>query len=104
MEVRPAIGGDTKWAHITHVKSIFPADNIIASLPDYSTFGRKTTLRLNPDKILDLSWNIATQLNTTPTMTNGKNTNAMAEMFSTSINIEEVISFPFETFIVKKSR
>ena len=80
------------------------ADNVIASLPDYSTFGRKTTLRLNPDKILDLNRNIATQLNTTPTMTNGKNTNAMAEMFSTSINIEEVISFPFETFIVKKSR
>ena len=83
---------------------MLPADNVIASLPDYSTFGRKTTLRLNPDKILDLNWNIATQLNTTPTMTNGKNTNAMAEMFSTSINIEEVISFPFETFIVKKFR
>ena len=104
VEVRPAIGGDTKWAHITHVKPIFPADNIIASLPDYSTFGRKTTLRLNPDKIPDLNWNIATQLNTTPTTTSGKNTNAMAEMFSTSINIKEVISFPFETFIVKKSR
>ena len=83
---------------------MLPADNVIASLPDYSTFGRKTTLRLNPDKIRDLNWNIATQLNTTLTMTNGKNTNAMAEMFSTSINIEEVISFPFETFIVKKSR
>ena len=83
---------------------MLPADNIITSLPDYSTFGRKITLRLNPDKILDLNWNIATQLNTTPTTTNGKNTNAMAEMFSTSINIEEVISFPFETFIVKKSR
>ena len=83
---------------------MLPVDNVIASLPDYSTFGRKTTLRLNPDKIPDLNWNIATQLNTTLTMTNGKNTNAMAEVFSTSINIEEVISFPFETFIVKKSR
>ena len=83
---------------------MLPADNVIASLPDYSAFGRKTTLRLNPDKIPDLNWNIATQLNTTPTTTNGKNTNAIAEMFSTSINIEEVISFPFETFIVKKSR
>ena len=81
---------------------MLPADNVIASLPDYSAFGRKTTLRLNPDKILDLNWNIATQLNTTPTMTNGKNT--MTEMLYTSTNIEEVISFPFETFIVKKSR
>ena len=83
---------------------MLPADNVIASLPDYSAFGRKTTLRLNPDKIPDLNWNIATQLNTTLTTTNGKNTNAMAEIFSTSINIEEVISFPFETFIVKRSR
>ena len=104
MEVRPAIGGDTKWAHITHVKPIFPADNIIASLPEYSTFGRKTTLRLNPDKIPDLNWNIATQLNTKPTTTNGKNTNAMTEMLFTSTNIEEVITFPFKTFIVTKSR
>ena len=48
---------------------MLPADNIIASLPDYSTFGRKTTLRLNPDKIPDLNWNIAIQLNTTPITT-----------------------------------
>ena len=83
---------------------MLPADNVIASLPDYSTFGRKTTLRLNPDKIPDLNWNIATQLNTIPTMTNGKNTNAMAQMLFTSTNIEEVISFPFEIFIVKRSK
>ena len=37
-------------------------------------------------------------------MTNGKNTNTIAEMLFTSTNIEEVISFPFETFIVKKSK
>ena len=83
---------------------MLPADNVIVSLPDYSAFGRKTSLRLNPDKILDFNWNIATQLNTTPTMTNSKNTNVMAEMLFTSTNIEEVISFPFETFIVKKSK
>ena len=71
---------------------MLPADNVIASLPDYSAFGRKTTLRLNPDKILDLNWNIATQLN------------AMAEMLFTSTHIEEVISFSFETCIVKRSR
>ena len=53
VEVWPAIEGDTKWAHITHVKPMLPADNVIASLPDYSAFGRKTTLRLNPDKISD---------------------------------------------------
>ena len=83
---------------------MLPADNVVASLPDYSAFGRKTTLRLNPDKILDLNWNIATHLNTTPTTTNGKNTNTVTEMLYTSTNIEEVISFAFETFIVKKFR
>ena len=83
---------------------MLPTDNVIASLPDYSAFGRKTTLRLNPDKIPDLNWNIAIQLNTTPIMTNGKNVNTMAEMLFTLTNIEEVISFPFETFIVKKSK
>ena len=83
---------------------MLPADNVIASLPDYSAFGRKTTLRLNPDKIPDLNWDIATQLNTTPTMTNGKNTNTMTEMLYTSTTIEEVISFPFEIFIVKRFR
>ena len=83
---------------------MLPADNVSASLPDYSAFGRKSTLRLNPDKIPDLNWNIATQLNTSPTTTNGKNTNTMTEMLYTSTNIEEVISFPFETFIVKASR
>ena len=77
---------------------MLPADNVIASLPDYSAFGRKTTLRLNPDKIQDLNWNIATQLNTTPTTVNGKNTNTMTEMLYTSTNIKEVISFPFEDF------
>ena len=35
----------------------------------YHNFGRKTTLRLNPDKIPDLQWNLATTLNTTSTLT-----------------------------------
>ena len=66
VEVRLAAGGDTQWVHISHVKYILPADNVIKKLPDYSQFGRKTTLRLNPDKIPDLGWQIATTLNTVP--------------------------------------
>ena len=37
--------------HIKHVKYILPADKYIKQIPDYNAFGRKTTLRLNPDKI-----------------------------------------------------
>ena len=69
VEVRPAVGGKSHWVHISHVKYILPADNVIAKLPDYSQFGRKTKLRLNPDKIPDLDWKLATTLNMVPTMT-----------------------------------
>ena len=35
--------------HIKNVKYILPANRYINQLPDYSAFGRKTTLRMNPD-------------------------------------------------------
>ena len=66
VEVRPATGSETQWEHISHVKYILPADNDIRQMPDYSQFGRKTTLRLNPDNIPDLNWKLATSLNTVP--------------------------------------
>ena len=37
----------------------------INQLPDYSAFGRKTTLRMNPDHIPDLHWNLANMYHTT---------------------------------------
>ena len=51
--------------HIKHVKYILPADRYIKQLPDYSVFGRKTTLRMNPDHIPDLHWNLADTYHTT---------------------------------------
>ena len=45
--------------HVKHVKYILPADWYIKQIPDYSAFGRKTTLRLSPDKIPDLHWSLA---------------------------------------------
>ena len=39
-------------------------DEVIEHLPTESTFARKTKLALNPDKIPDLQWERATQLNT----------------------------------------
>ena len=51
--------------HIKHVKYILPADKYINQLPNYSMFGRKTTLRINPDHILDLHWKLANTYNTT---------------------------------------
>ena len=59
VEVRPSIGGPTEMKHVKHVKYILPADQYIKQIPDYSTFGRKTTLRLNPDKIPELHRSLA---------------------------------------------
>ena len=46
VEVRPATGGETQWEHISHVKYILPADNVIRQMPDYSQFGRKNYLKI----------------------------------------------------------
>ena len=54
VELMPGIGGKTFKLHVTDIKYVLPADNIIAQLPDYNKFGRKTKLRLNPDNIPDL--------------------------------------------------
>ena len=51
--------------HIKHVKYILPADRYINQLPNYSMFGRKTTLRINPDHIPDLHWKLANTYHTT---------------------------------------
>ena len=50
--------------HIKHVKYILPTDKYIDQLPDYSIFGRKTALRINPDQKPDLHWKL--QIHTTP--------------------------------------
>ena len=69
VEVCKTEGGNTTWVHLTNVKYILPVDNVIDKLPDYQSFGRKTKLRLNPDRILNLHWNLSTSLNTLTTLT-----------------------------------
>ena len=54
----------TKWAHISHLKPLLQADEIIEHLPKESAFARKTKLALNPNRIPDLDWKRATELNT----------------------------------------
>ena len=51
--------------HVKHVKYILPVDQYIKQIPNFSAFGRKTTLRLNPDKILDLHWSLKDTYHTT---------------------------------------
>ena len=54
----------TKWAHISRLKPLLWADEIIEHLPKDDTFARKTKLALNPEIIQDLEWARATELNT----------------------------------------
>ena len=65
VEVRPSIGGPTEMKHIKHVKYIHPVDKYIKHVPDYSTFGRKTTLRIKPRQISDLHWQLENTFHTT---------------------------------------
>ena len=65
VEIPPTVGGPTEMKHIKHVKYILPANKCINQLPDYSEFGRKTTLRINPDQIPDLHWKLANTYHTT---------------------------------------
>ena len=65
VEIQPAKGGPTEMKHIKHVKHVLPADKYINQLPNYSKFGRKTMLRINPDQIPDLHWKLAHTYHTT---------------------------------------
>ena len=65
VEIQPAIGGPTEMKHVKHVKYVLLADKYINKLLDYSGFGRKMTLRINQDQILDLHWKLANSYHTT---------------------------------------
>ena len=82
VEIQPAIGGPTEMKHIKHVKYILPADRYINLLPNYSMFRRKTTLRMNPDHILDLHWKLANTYHTTSI--------GYAEPLSTTISVHYI--------------
>ena len=55
VEIRPSVGEPTEMKHVKHVKYTLPADRYIKQLANYSTFGRKSTLRLNADKATPLA-------------------------------------------------
>ena len=51
--------------HMKHVKYVLPVDQYIKHVPDYSAFGRKAALRMNPNKIPDLHLQLADMHHTT---------------------------------------
>ena len=62
VDVIPTKGGKMKTAHIKHVKPVLPADRVVNTIPDYTQFGRRTKLSLDPNKIPDLGWTLTTKV------------------------------------------
>ena len=54
----------TKWVHVSHLKPLLRADEVIDQLPTPDKFARKTKLALDPAKIPDLKWDRTDNLNT----------------------------------------
>ena len=88
VEIQPAVGGPREMKHIKHVKYILPADKYIDQLPDYSGFGRKTTLRINLDQIPDLHWKLT---NTYHTINIGQ-----SEIGSTTASVHDITVKTFD--------
>ena len=61
-------GGETIKFHVADIKKIMPVDHAVNQLPDYNKLGRLTKLRLNPENIPDLDWQLASELNTNSTL------------------------------------
>ena len=78
VEIRPSVGGHTEMKHVKHVKYILLADRCIKQIPDYTAFGRKTALRLNPDKIPHLHWSLADSYHTMTVSTNYIDVNTLS--------------------------
>ena len=87
VEVQPSIGGPTEMKHIKHGKYILPADRYVKQIPDYSVFGRKATLRMNPDKIPDLYWQL---VNTHHTTNIGQLKFQASDMYTHCIDVDTI--------------
>ena len=87
VEVQLSIGGPMEMRHIKHVKYILPADQYIKQIPDYSAFGRKATLRMNPDKIPNLHWKL---VDTHHTTNNGQIGLQISDIFTHCVDVDTI--------------
>ena len=61
VDVQSVLGDQVKTVHIKNVKVILPVDRVINEMPDYTKFGRKSKLDLDPTKIPDFKLGIINQ-------------------------------------------
>ena len=64
VDVQTIVGDQVKTVHIKDVKVVLPVDRVINEMPDYTKFGRKSKLDLDPTKIPHLNWVLSNKLHT----------------------------------------
>ena len=52
--------------HVTDIKKTTRPEVLVKNIPDYKQFGKAAKLRLNPNNIEDLGWEIPPQIQTQP--------------------------------------
>ena len=57
-----------RQVHVTDVKKTTMPEVLVKNIPDYKQFGRAAKLRLNPNNIEDLGWEIPTQIQAQPVL------------------------------------
>ena len=57
-----------RQVHIMNIKKTTMPKVLVKSIPDYKQFGRAAKLRLNPNNIEDLGWEIPTQIPAQPVL------------------------------------
>ena len=76
--------------HVKHVKYILPADWYIKQIPQlFCLWKKRTTFRMNPDKILGLHWSLADTYHTT----NIRQIDSNATLISTNYINVDTLSF-----------
>ena len=88
VEVQPSVGGPTEMKHIKHVKYIYTyIHGYIKQIPDYSAFGRKAALRMNPDKIPNLQWQLAVMYHTT---NSGQHESQTSDISTSGVDVDTI--------------
>ena len=65
VQIQEKEGGTPRWAHISHIKPVHPADALISHLPHKNSFGRMAMMTFHPDKTPNLKWEASNDINTT---------------------------------------
>ena len=94
MDVQSVSGDQVKMVHIKDIKVILPVDRVINEVTDYTKFGRKSKLDLDPMRIPDLNWVLSTRIHThtTPTTTVSMPSHAVVSTLSKMRIVSSVIS------------